>query len=300
MTRIISPIRLLLAISLLAMPALLHAQSTGHYVPGAEGIKGASLPPPGWYVRDYNIFYSSGQFNNAMGNKVGAANLDVFTYANVPRLIWITDAKILGGFLGVDALVPLVYQSLGVNTSGGRFRDSTFGIGDIFAEGTLSWHIQQFDFSLAAGFWAPTGNSSAPLTTNAGSGFWTPMLTAGVTWYIDTEKTWSVSALNRYEINTEQRDTGVTPGQAYTLEWGVAKTLNKAVDLGVVGYFQQQTTRGNVNGSRNLGSVAAVGPEINVAFPKPMVFVSFRYLYEFMAKDRAQGQTFSLTLTKRF
>ena len=300
MKRIICSIRQILAISLLAMPALLRAQAIGHYVPGLEGIKGASLPPPGWYVRDYNLFYSSGQLNSATGNRIAAANLDVFTYANAPRLIWITDTKILGGFLGLDALVPLVYQSLGVNTPGGRFNDSTFGIGDLFAEGTLSWHIQRFDFSFGAGFWAPTGNSSAPLSTLAGSGFWTPMLTAGVTWYIDAEKTWSLSALNRYEINTEQRDTGITPGQAYTLEWGIAKTLNKTIDLGVVGYFQQQTTRGNLNGSRNLGSVAAVGPEISVAFPKPMLFVSFRYLCEFMAKDRAQGQTFSLTLTKKF
>jgi hypothetical protein len=46
--------------------------------------------------------------------------------------------------------------------------------------------------------------------------------------------------------------------------------------------------------------VAAVRPEINVTFPKPMLFVSFRYLYEFMAEDRVQGQTFVLNLTKRF
>lgn len=31
-----------------------------------------------------------------------------------------------------------------------------------------------------------------------------------------------------------------------------------------------------------------------------MLFVSLRYLYEFMAKDRAQGQTVVLNLTKRF
>jgi hypothetical protein len=46
--------------------------------------------------------------------------------------------------------------------------------------------------------------------------------------------------------------------------------------------------------------VAAIGPEIGVAFPKPMLFLSFRYLYEFMAESRAQGNTFTLTLTKRF
>ena len=300
MKQALRAIRLFFAFSLLAAPAMLHAQAIGHYVPGLEGIKGASLPPPGWYVRDYNLFYSSGTLNSSAGNKIPGINLDVFTYANAPRIIWITDTKIFGGYLGLDALVPLIYQSLNVNVPGGRFSDSTFGIGDLFAEATLSWHLQQFDLSLGAGCWAPTGNSSAPLSTLAGTGFWTPMFTAGVTWYVDAGKTWSVSALSRYEINTEQRDTHVTPGQAYTLEWGIAKTLNKTVDLGVVGYLQQQTTRGNPNGSRNLGSVAAIGPEINVAFPKPMMFVSFRYLHEFMAKSRAQGETFSLTLTKRF
>ena len=68
------------------------------------------------------------------------------------------------------------------------------------------------------------------------------MQTAGATWYIDEEKTWAVSALNRYEFNTEQRDTHVTPGDAYTLEWGVSKSVCKEVDLGVVGYYQQQVT----------------------------------------------------------
>ena len=127
------------------------------------------------------------------------------------------------------------------------------------------------------------------------------MLTAGATWYIDEEKTWAVSALNRYEFNTEQRDTHITPGEAYTLEWGVSKTVAKVVDLGVVGYYQQQVTSDSGTGaSPDRDRVAAIGPEINVAFPKPMLFVSFRYNYEFMAESRAQGHTFTLTLTKRF
>ena len=55
------------------------------------------------------------------------------------------------------------------------------------------------------------------------------MQTAGATWYIDEEKTWAVSALNRYEFNTEQRDTDVTPGQTYTLEWGISKTVARSL-----------------------------------------------------------------------
>lgn len=56
---------------------------------------------------------------------------------------------------------------------------------------------------------------------------------------------------------------------------------------------------GNSNGSP-LNRVAAIGPKVSTMFPKQMLFLSLRYNYEFMAKNRAQGQTVALTLTKRF
>jgi hypothetical protein len=289
---------------LCALASLIQAQPSAHYPAGIEGIKGASLPPPGLYLRDYNMLYTSGRLNGPTGSEVGAADLSALTYVNAPRLVYITDTKFLGGNVGVDGLLPLTYNGLRANTPSGPYDDGMFGIGDFFAEGTLSWHLTQFDFSAGAGLWMPTGDS--PLvayqpTVRAGQGYWTPMLTAGATWFIDTAKTWSVSALNRYEINTEQRDTEITPGQAYTLEWGVAKTLHKFYDIGVVGYYQQQVTH-NTGGTipQDRNRVAAVGPEISVACPKHMVFASLRYNYEFMAESRAQGQTWCLTITKRF
>jgi len=287
---------LMLAVLLAALPNLVPAQPSAHYVPGSEGLKGASLPPPGFYVRDYNFFYWAGQVNNAAGNNAGVPNFQAFTYANIPRVIWITDTKFLGGCVGVDALLPLVDQ----HVRAGGFDGTTFGIGDFFGEGTLSWHPKQFDFSIGSGVWAPTGDSAAPPTTRVGAGFWTFMQTAGVTWYVDGDKTWAVSALSRYEFNTEQRDTDVIPGQTYTLEWGVSKTLAKVVDLGAVGYYQTQV---NPNGGASYSSrsrVAAVGPEASIAFPEQMFFVSLRYNYEFMADSRAQGNAITLTLTKRF
>ena len=290
---------LLLTASLVALPGLTRAQPSAHYVPGVEGIKGASLPPPGWYLRDYNVGYYSTRVNDAAGNNASPPNFAADTYANVPRVLWITDTKLLGGYVGVDALLPLVYQHLTVP----GYDDGTFGIGDFFAESTLSWHPRQFDFAVAFGVWMPTGDSPtqpppAP-STRAGLGYWTPMFTAGATWYIDQEKTWAVSALNRYEFNTEQRDTEITPGQAYTLEWGISKTVNKTIDLGVVGYYQQQVNPDSGASWSSRNRVAAVGPEVSVAFPKQMLFISLRYDYEFMAESRAQGHTFGLTLTKR-
>ncbi len=287
-------IRFVIAAALLAVPRLLLAQPSAQYVPGSEGIKGASLPPPGFYVRDYNYFYRADQVNNSSGHSAGPPNFSTFTYANIPRAIWITDTKFLGGYVGVDALLPLVDQ----HVRAGTIDSTTIGICDLFGEGTLSWHFKQFDFAVASGVWAPTGDSSPPPTTRVGAGFWTFMQSAGATWYIDEGKTWAVSALNRYEFNTGQRDTHVTPGDAYTMEWGVSKSVCKEADLGVVGYYQTQVT-GNSNG-QPLNRVAAIGPEVSCMFPKQMFFVSLRYNYEFMAENRAQGNAITMTLTKRF
>ena len=285
----------------------LQAQPSAHYAPGVEGIKAATLPPPGVYFRDYNYFYTADQLNDSHGNKIGAADLDAFTYVNLPRVMWITDKQILGGYIGVDGFLPLVYQQASANLAPGvTFNGNTFGVGDLYVEGTLSWHLKQFDFALASGVDAPTGDSPSqpgPSTT-PGLGYWTFMQTAGATWYMDEAKTWAVSALNRLEFNTEQSDTHITYGDAYTLEWGISKSVCKEADLGVVGYYQQQFT-GNSVASPNpllngLNRVAAIGPEVTVAFPKQMLFVSLRYNYEFMAECRAQGQSVALTVTKRF
>ena len=290
---------LVLAAALAVLPGVLQAQPSAHYAPGVEGIKGASLPPPGVYFRDYNYFYWADQLNDAHGNKFAPAGLDVFTYVNLPRLLWITDTKFLGGFVGVDGFLPLVYQQASANPA---FNATTFGVGDLFAEGTLSWHLKQFDFAVGSGVDLPTGDSPTTPgpTTKPGQGYWTFMQTAGATWYIDEGKTWAVSVLNRYEFCTEQRDADYIPGQTYTLEWGVSKSVCKEADLGVVGYYQQQVNPNEGASWSSRSRVAAVGPEASVAFPKYMFFVSLRYNYEFMAYSRAQGNAITLTLTKRF
>lgn len=277
------------------------AQPSAHYVPGVEGIKGASLPPPGVYLRDYSVFYFANRVNDDNGDEIGAADAEAFIYANVPRVLWITDKKVLGGFLGFDALLPLQYTSLEVNTPGGPFDDCEFGVGDLFVESTLSWHVQQFDFALAYGIWTPTGCSSPNLSTRAGSGFWTHMLTAGATWYPDKDKKWAVSALSRYEINHEKKDTDITPGQVYTLEWGASYAVKPTMDLGLVGYYQVQTTPDCGSGASNeKDQVIGIGPEINAVCTKLGVITSLRYVYEVYSANRLQGHTVALTLTKRF
>ena len=89
----------ILGAGLLALPQVIQAQPTAHYVPGIEGLKAASLPPPGIYLRDYNVFYYSDRLNDSQGNSIPGTDPKAFIYANVPRVLWITDTKLLGGFV---------------------------------------------------------------------------------------------------------------------------------------------------------------------------------------------------------
>jgi hypothetical protein len=296
------PIGALLTVGLFTLPNCLQAQPSAHYPPGLEGLKAATLPPPGVYLRDYNWFYYADQVNDAQNNK--AADQKAFIYAQAPRLIWITDVQLLGGYLGVDALMPFMYKDL-------KGLDQDFSAGDLFFEGTWSWHPKQWDLAVGVGAWAPTGEYSTWAKPNgglmacpvlAGQGYWTEMLTAGATWYPDEAKKWSVSVLNRYEFNQKQQDTDITPGQAYTVEGGIGYGVSKTFDIGAIGYYQQKVTgdSGPEQNQTPRNRVAGIGPEISAFFPEIMLGISLRYAYEFLADNRLQGNTFTLTITKRF
>ena len=201
--------RLLLAGCLFALAMQLHAQLPvgSHYPVGAEGIKGASLPPPGVYLRDYNFFYTASKVDGL------PVDVDIFAYVQAPRLIWMTDWQILGANYGMDIIVPFAYKNISAPFGSG----DKFSLADIQIEPVLlSWHLKQFDVAAGYAIWAPSGdfNASTPLKTltSPGSGFWTHMLTLGGVWYPDAEKTWAISLLNRYEINHEQQQTHITPG----------------------------------------------------------------------------------------
>jgi hypothetical protein len=63
--------RVILTGAVFALALQLNAQDLpvgSHYPAGAEGIKGASLPPPGFYVRDYNYFLTADKVNGIPGD----------------------------------------------------------------------------------------------------------------------------------------------------------------------------------------------------------------------------------------
>lgn len=279
---------LLFAVLALACPAFVSAQN--HYPAGAEGIRAASLPPPGLYFRNYSFFYRAGTLPG------GPPNFDVLAFVNAPRLIWMTERKILGANYGMDVIVPFGHTRL----EAGGYDDGEFGLGDVqFGPVLLGWHRPQWDFAAGYAIWAPTGESAASPTARLGKGFWSHMFTAGATWHPCANRTWSASALGRYEIHTESEDLPMTPGDTFTLEFGLARQVRPGWDLGLAGYWQQQVTDGENDPSSNE-RVLALGPELAGRCPLTGMHLSLRYLREFNARERPEGHTVTLTLTHRF
>ena len=318
----------------------LHAQ---HYPAGSEGIKCGSLPSSGFTFEDDNSFYFSDYRPRFDGQ---LSHLQRFDYIQTPRLTWMSDWKILDANFGMTVRVPIEYMQLTHDApsvsplapGGGTFpglppgapprsvTDSQFGLSDIEVQPVLlAWHLKHFDFSTGYSFWAPTGeyNKNNEISYNLGQGYWTHSFMLGITWYPDSEKTWAVSILNHYDINTPQYSSLVnvpvsplhplgiasentTLGDIYTLEWAVSKTVVKGVDVGVTGYYQQQvtdTTGPKLNGptwGNERIHVAGIGPEIKVASEKWGLSGSLRYAYEYSAMDHPQGNLITLIITKSF
>jgi hypothetical protein len=292
-----------------------------HYAAGLEGIKGGELPGPGLYARDDNFFY--------YGTSDLLPDYKSYIYQQGPQVMWMTPWKILGADYGMDITVPLIYndtsyKEIQQNPSGvGQTVISKgmnrFGLGDIEIEPLLlAWHLNHFDFRAAYGFWAPTGDYHNSSLVNLGDGLWTQMITLGGVWYPNHDKSWAFSILNHFECNSQAPGTHLVPGvilptggttevavpanipcSTYTMEWGASKTIYKKIDVGIVGYFQEQFMYDTAS-PFNDSQVAAIGPEIRGEFPGAGWAVALRYEYQFLANNSPHGQIVDLMIRKGF
>jgi hypothetical protein len=320
-------IRLLVRSALISAVTQLHAQ---HYPTGVQGIKAGSLPGPGFTVEDDNSFYFADRlpgFNGTFDYR--DSGFSTFSYVQAPRLTWMSSWKMLGANYGAAIRVPVEFKEtkfiVEPLTGPVHLKSDQFGLADIEVQPVLlAWHLKHFDFSTGYSFWAPTGDydQNRFFAENIGDGYWTHSFMLGVTWYPDSDKTWAISVLNHYDINTRQYSTleyvpptqsnplgigsfDTTLGDIYSLEWSVSKTIDH-FDLGLTGYYQQQITdtqNPGPNGPTWKGEhlhIAGIGPEIGYTIPKWGLSASLRYAYEFSALDHTQGNLINLTIKKTF
>lgn len=254
--------------SSLSLPAL-----AGHYVPGIEGVKAASVPPPGVYYKGYYVNYD-------VDDKA-----DVTVNALAHRLIWVTEQKLLGGDLTLEAILPMINEKVKV---GGATVKSESGLGDLYLGGVIGWHGEQWDAVGGMGYWAKTGDKDKVGQDHDGI-----MLTFGGTYKLNQAGDITLSALGRYEINGDQSG-GVTVEDNLTLEWGLGKAYG-TLDVGVIGYITREMSGSNKE-ERN-----ALGMSIGKFWPSIMLGADIAAYKEFGYENFfGNGRTIRASLTKVF
>lgn len=278
-------------------PALATEGGASQYPNGAEDFMVGAIPPPGWYFLNYTAFYQSGRINDREGKKVPVST-EINVLAEVPRLVYTSPYKILGGNWGAHVMVPFMRLDA---TLGGAHVDQN-GLGDItFDPFILSWHRPNFHWAVGLDINAPTGHYDPNAFANIGANYWgfEPLVTAT---YI-TDGGFELSGKFMYTMNTENDKTDYHSGDAFHTDYTIAQHFGPLA-VGVGGYFYTQTTEDEQNGQTVgvdgvKGQVFAIGPQVKWDVKQGLSLVG-KWQHEMEVENRPQGDKFWAKLMMAF
>jgi hypothetical protein len=275
------------------------AQQKGQYVPGQMGLNAGVVPDPGFTYANLTLTYSASRLNDANGDHI--AGIDgTFSFLVVENIFYYVPKKtFLGAHYAPYAIVSFANGSLVASVAGTDLsaNGGGYGLADTFVEPVnLAWHFKRLDFNTGYGFTAPTGRYVNGASDNVGSGYWGNNWTSGTTFYITKNRGTSANLFTDWEFHGKKDGVDITPGQAFTDEWGLGQVLplkkdfSRLLQLGVIGYDQWQVSN---NSGTTAGypyySVHAVGVQSNFVLPAKGINLFFKYEDEYLAKSRLEG-----------
>lgn len=275
--------------SLLAVTSIANATEGGTsvYPVGTENYMCCALPPPGVYGMAFYQNYTADKVRDNSGNDVTPPNFKVNANAAVARLVYVTKETLLGGSLGVHAILPIV--NLEVNVPG--LSQTKSGNGDIVFGPVVGFHHSpQLHSVVALDIIAPTGAYSKNDLANIGNNHWAIQPVYGVT-YMDPNGL-NADVKLMYTFNAQNDATGYKDGQEFIADYALGWGLGNGWVVGVGGYFYQQITDDTLNGitvSNNRGRSFAFGPSIKYDSGKGW-FVTAKFQQESGVVNRAEGQ----------
>ncbi|AWI54417.1 hypothetical protein DEH84_14040 [Aquabacterium olei] len=266
------------------------------------------------------------------------ADIHADARAALTRLTYISTERIWGGNLGFTVMIPLVQRKADLSVSNFNFPTGTpgpiragtieqvartanaqdsksTGIGDIELSPVIHWEIGDHQSaSFAPTIVVPTGDYDATRRANAGYGnFFTFRPSFQYAFIGDG---WDLAARTVLSFNTRNKDNGYFSGHMFNLDWQAMAFVSDDVRVGVQGYFVRQLTGDTqkldgfsvarqtalggykplVDG--NKASVNAAGPAIAWIRNGGEFMLEGKLLQEFNARNRTEGQSLWVTLSK--
>ena len=289
------------------------AQQKGQWVPGQFGLNAGVIPDPGVTYANLALSYSAAQLNGPNGNSIPAISGNYSFWVDENIIYYVPKHKFLGGYFMPYIALNYATGEVVADITGTNL--STGGGGSGFADTyvqpvNLGWHFgKRVDFNAGYAFVAPTGRFTQGASNNVGSGYWGNDITSGTTLYITKNHGTTANLATAWEIHRQKSGTNITPGQTFTMEWGLGqvlplkKDMSMLAQLGVVGYDQWQVSTSSgtlaVIGGTPIPerlipfySVHAVGVQANFILPSKNLLAFFKYYNEYRALARPEGRTF--------
>ena len=310
---------LVLALVIVGLASPVLAQQKGQWVPGQFGLNAGVIPDPGITYANLAINYSAGQLNDSAGNKISGITGTYSFWSDENILYYVPNHKILGGYFMPYISINVANGSLVADIAGTNLSANGGGGGfaDLWAQPiNIGWHFaKRVDFNIGYAFTAPTGRYTPGASNNVGSGYWGNNITSGTTLYITKNQGTTANLATDWEIHGQKtvastpsgQFSTITPGQAFTDEWGIGqvlplkKDMSQLAQLGLVGYDQWQVSS---NGGTYLVagipvaarrvpyySVHGIGVQANYILPAKNLVFFFKYYDEYSAKARVKGRT---------
>jgi hypothetical protein len=280
------------AIGLMLAPAVFGGGGQ-HYPNGAEDCFSGIAPPPGWHLVNYLMYYDADQ----MSTPGGDIDIDLKAWAEVLRVIYSSDKKILGGNYLCHLFVPYLDVDLD------PFGYSESGFGDpIIDPFIIAWHGPTYHAVAGIDIYVPIGehDENSPLNL-VGKNFWTFEPVFAVTGLYKCGLSWSLKMM--YDINTENDEyfnpaigahSNLDPGNElhldYSLDYGIAKNCR----LGACGYYYKQLYDDQIDGVDVLddrGEAFAVGP-VFMYSPSQNLHLIAKAQFEVDTENRPEGNAF--------
>ena len=309
----------LLAGIVLCHAAAAIAQQKGQWVPGQFGLNAGSIPDPGITYANLALYYSADQLNDPAGNKISGITGSFSFWVDENIVYYVPHRKIFGGYFMPYVSVSVANGSLVGDITGTNLSANGGGAGfaDLYVQPVnIGWHFaKRVDFNAGYAFVAPTGRYTAGASNNVGSGYWGNFITTGTTLYITKNQGTTANLVTAWEVHGEKtvasipsgQFSEITPGQAFTDEWGFGQVLplkkdeSQLLQLGLVGYDQWQVSD---NGGHYLVagvpvpassiphySVHGIGLQVDYLLPAKDFVLFFKYYNEYAATARVQGDT---------
>jgi hypothetical protein len=258
------------------------------------------------------------------------------TYALLPRYSYLSAHRWLGANVGWTVMLPVIkrkatftgtpiyagstvpslYQptvTAGINAKFDALNGSVDGLGDLEVSPLLHWEIGDHQqVTVAPTIVLPTGDYDATRRVNTGYGNFFTFRPSVQYAYIGDG--WDVGGRAVLSFNTRNKDNGYYSGNMFNFDWQLMAFVSEDIRLGVQGYFVRQLNNDTQDLSGfsstqqsslqkeiidgNKTSVNAVGPAVAWLRNGGEFLLEGKFMKEFDARNRTEGQAFWLTLSK--